>query len=329
MVLSLKNTTFGLLVYVEKRTFLLNRSRFVTAYKYKYNGKEYQDELGLNMYAMDMRQYDPAIGRWVVQDPIVHHSQSPYCGFDNNPVFFADPSGADSMNSNLFGFDQEGKSKTNSMGLFIPKYERDAISSEDGGTNYLGSDIVGAGRGNDPSGNDTVPVDSPIYKFLRAIGIDDPNSEAPRDIESIKKILTSPDIMLLVKDAKYTLEVDLVIYLADKNSYGETFIKDGETVMKSYMYFQAFNTWARLALTITHEASHKIDYLTKSWNVHKNESKYASKKDNFAIQLSHARTEHKAWSRSASLGDPIGSWMAGQYEHQANILSNLLKEMNN
>jgi RHS repeat-associated protein len=61
--------------------------------KYKYNGKEYQNELGLNMYAMDMRQYDPAIGRWVVQDPVVHVSQSPYNGYDGNPVFFADPSG--------------------------------------------------------------------------------------------------------------------------------------------------------------------------------------------------------------------------------------------
>lgn len=47
------------------------------------------------MYDMDMRQYDPAIARWVVQDPILHHSQSPYCAFDNNPVYWKDPSGAD------------------------------------------------------------------------------------------------------------------------------------------------------------------------------------------------------------------------------------------
>ena len=64
-------------------------------YQYKYNGKELQTELGLNMYDMDMRDYDPAIGRWVNQDPIIHYSMSPYTAFDNNPVFFADPSGAD------------------------------------------------------------------------------------------------------------------------------------------------------------------------------------------------------------------------------------------
>src|SRR5690554_5969479 len=63
-------------------------------YQYKYNGKEWQDELGLGMYDMDMRQYDPAIARWVVMDPVIHHSVSPYSAFDNNPVFWADPSGA-------------------------------------------------------------------------------------------------------------------------------------------------------------------------------------------------------------------------------------------
>ena len=68
-----------------------------TPFMYKYNGKELQDELGLNMYDMDMRLYDPAIARWVVLDPVIHHSMSPYNAFDNNPVFWADPSGADSI----------------------------------------------------------------------------------------------------------------------------------------------------------------------------------------------------------------------------------------
>ena len=37
-------------------------------YKYKYNGKELQDELGLNVTAMDFRQYDNAIGRFMNRD---------------------------------------------------------------------------------------------------------------------------------------------------------------------------------------------------------------------------------------------------------------------
>jgi len=54
---------------------------------------------------MDLRHFDPAIGRWVVQDPIVHHDFSPYNAFDNNPVYWADPSGADSQGITLQGSD--------------------------------------------------------------------------------------------------------------------------------------------------------------------------------------------------------------------------------
>lgn len=66
------------------------------AQKINYNGKEYEKTWGYNMYEMDMRSYDPATARWVVQDPVTHHEYSPYNAFDNNPVYYADPSGADS-----------------------------------------------------------------------------------------------------------------------------------------------------------------------------------------------------------------------------------------
>ncbi|WP_317047083.1 RHS repeat-associated core domain-containing protein, partial [Maribacter polysiphoniae] len=62
-----------------------------------YNGKELNESLGLNMYEMDLRQYDPAIARWISIDPITHYSASTYNAFDNNPIYFADPSGADSI----------------------------------------------------------------------------------------------------------------------------------------------------------------------------------------------------------------------------------------
>ncbi len=50
---------------------------------------------------MDLRQLDPAIGRWMVMDPVVHHEYSPYSAFDNNPVYWSDPSGANSQNVTL------------------------------------------------------------------------------------------------------------------------------------------------------------------------------------------------------------------------------------
>ena len=76
---------------------LANANRSEQAEKYQYNGKEWNDALGLNIYEMDLRQYDPAIGRWTVQDPVIHHNFSPYSAFDNNPVYWADPSGADAV----------------------------------------------------------------------------------------------------------------------------------------------------------------------------------------------------------------------------------------
>ncbi|XLS30998.1 RHS repeat-associated core domain-containing protein [Flavobacteriaceae bacterium M23B6Z8] len=51
---------------------------------------------------MDMRQYDAALARWVVQDPVTHHSMSPYNAFDNNPVYWADPSGADAVDDMIY-----------------------------------------------------------------------------------------------------------------------------------------------------------------------------------------------------------------------------------
>jgi RHS repeat-associated protein len=64
-------------------------------YQYKYNGKEYQDELGLNMTAMDWRQYDNALGRFNGMDALseMQYSHTPYHFGYNNPVFWADPTG--------------------------------------------------------------------------------------------------------------------------------------------------------------------------------------------------------------------------------------------
>lgn len=62
---------------------------------YKYNGKELQDELGLDWYDYGARMYDPAIGRFFNLDRLSekYEAISPYGYVANNPVYFVDVNG--------------------------------------------------------------------------------------------------------------------------------------------------------------------------------------------------------------------------------------------
>lgn len=85
------------------------------AKKFKYNGQEFEESLGLNLYEMEFRQYDPAIARWTSIDPVIHFSNSTYNAFDNSPIYWSDPSGADaeSFVMDLFDRSSNGESWTN------------------------------------------------------------------------------------------------------------------------------------------------------------------------------------------------------------------------
>jgi RHS repeat-associated protein len=65
------------------------------SYKYKYNGKEWQDELGLNAYDFGARIYMPDIGRWPCIDPQAEllERSSPYVYALNSPLVYVDNDG--------------------------------------------------------------------------------------------------------------------------------------------------------------------------------------------------------------------------------------------
>ncbi len=63
--------------------------------KYQYNGKEFNDDFGLNWNDYGARWYDAAIGRWGQIDPLTDEQQpwTPYHYVYDNPIRYTDPDG--------------------------------------------------------------------------------------------------------------------------------------------------------------------------------------------------------------------------------------------
>lgn len=128
---------------------LIGRSRydgfFIMAYKYKFNGKELQDELGLNMYDFGARNYDPALGRWMNIDNLSedYYDYSPYNYVLNDPIKHIDPDGNGPTDITILG--ANNSSVTVKTDLIDISVNASSLGVDFGGKHTVGGkEVLGA-----------------------------------------------------------------------------------------------------------------------------------------------------------------------------------------
>ena len=138
-----------------------------STYNYKYNGKELQDEFGLNMYDYGNRLYDPARSGWSTIDPLAEVSRrwSPYNYAYDNPNFFVDPDGmlSQSFIDQLWEKSGPGETKWSNSndGMNDATFSSDTGKTADSGE---GS----SGGGEDPpkkKGSKSTQFDNSAFKY--------------------------------------------------------------------------------------------------------------------------------------------------------------------
>jgi RHS repeat-associated protein len=80
---------------IPSQSFALPNENNTYQNRYLYNGKEYQDDFGLNWYDYGARFYDPQIARWHSVDPLAekYYSWSTYTYCLDNLIKYIDPDG--------------------------------------------------------------------------------------------------------------------------------------------------------------------------------------------------------------------------------------------
>jgi len=224
-----------------------------TRYQYKYNGKEFQDELGLGRYDYGWRNYDPALGRWMNVDPLAERylSASPYTYVSNTPINALDPDGRYIIYRN------DEMTLAYSNGNFYH-----ATITQDKQGNYK----TNLGEKYDAEKEKNLTVNALLATFNTIESSDD------KDLKGQLSTLESSSNLHIYKDAKAgdgsNVTSEVIIQKGGNSlNIGKGKNESRHTITQLDFSFSSIMNYARiegiapcLSCTITHEMRHQYDY---------------------------------------------------------------------
>jgi RHS repeat-associated protein len=238
-------------------------------YDYKFNGKEYQDELGLDMTAMDFRQYDNVLGRFNCMDALSekYPSLSPYSFAGNSPIIGSDPSGLDTnyvLNSGNAAVDDLWNNSCDDDNSFMVNTnhsnEGDAafkdLSQEF--NSMMGNFMGETGGGNPLVDSKNIPD---VMNRLMLMA----SAKAPFSMDSVSYLLSDPAIQALYIIAGAPSLGNQLSLNSDERRVVNGHSAEAITDNFGYygprgnitLYGASFSSWSHLGYNLVHELTHR------------------------------------------------------------------------